>query len=64
MKDPADELREKDERIDDLVAQAAKLVEDLSLTVADMKAILSVAAANVEAQKRISEEERDGGTES
>jgi len=53
-KDQRDELLAKDRRIDDLVAQAEKLVTDLNVTVADMKRILAVAQVNVEVQKKIS----------
>ena len=48
------ELLAKDKRIDDLVAQAEKLVTDLNATVADMKRILTAAQANVERQQQIS----------
>lgn len=53
------ELAAKDRRIDELVAQAAKLVDDLDATVSDMKAILAAASANVAAQQQISQESRD-----
>lgn len=56
MADETAQLLAKDRRIDELIEQAAKLVVNLSVTVADMKAIL--AAANVAEQKRISEESR------
>jgi len=59
-KDQRDELLAKDRRIDDLVAQAEKLVTDLNVTVADMKRILAVAQANVEVQQKISRRGRGG----
>jgi ABC-type transporter Mla subunit MlaD len=47
------EFDAKEKRIDDLVAQAAKLVADLNETVADMKRILDAAAqAATEAQQQ------------
>ena len=48
------ELAAKDKRIEDLVAQAATLVADLSVTVADMKSILVAASQNVAAQQQLS----------
>jgi len=59
-KDQRDELLAKDRRIDDLVAQAEKLVTDLNVTVADMKRILAAAQANVEVQQKISRRGRGG----
>jgi hypothetical protein len=59
-KDQRDELIAKDRRIDDLVAQAEKLVTDLNVTVADMKRILAVAQVNVEVQQKISRRGRGG----
>jgi hypothetical protein len=53
-----DELVAKDRRIDDLVAQAEKLVTDLNVTVADMKRILAAAQANVDAQQQASRRDR------
>jgi hypothetical protein len=53
-----DELIAKDRRIDDLVAQAEKLVTDLNVTVADMKRILAAAQANVDAQQQASRRDR------
>jgi len=52
------ELIAKDQRIDDLVAQAEKLVADLNDTVTDMKAILVAAGRNVAAQQEMTAEER------
>jgi ABC-type transporter Mla subunit MlaD len=52
------ELIAKDKRIDDLVAQAEKLVADLNDTVTDMKAILVAAGRNVAAQQEMTAEER------
>jgi hypothetical protein len=52
------ELIAKDKRIDDLVAQAEKLVADLNATVTDMKAILVAAGRNVAAQQEMTAEER------
>jgi hypothetical protein len=59
-KDQRDELIAKDRRIDDLVAQAERLVTDLNVTVADMKRILAVAQVNVEVQQKISRRGRGG----
>jgi hypothetical protein len=58
MTDLDAELIAKDRRINDLVEQAEKLVADLNETVADMKKILTAAAANGEAQQKISREGR------
>ena len=51
------ELMAKDQRIDDLVAQAARLVDELSAIVADMKAIL---ASSTQTRQRASEGEDRG----
>ena len=42
------DLAAKDQRIDDLVMRAEKLVADLNLTVSDMKRILSLASQQVQ----------------
>jgi hypothetical protein len=57
----ADEMAVKDRRIDDLVAQAAKLVADLNETVAGMKEILAAAGAAVEVQQAINAGRRADG---
>ena len=53
------DLAAKDKRIDDLVLQAEKLVNDLGSTVIDMKRILSMASEQV--QEARNEQRRDRG---